>query len=67
MQKSSSWRITCENVAPKILVDSHRGGVVIWFVFQALTGKDDEKVPSAQSEKIEVQKSERFSVRYEER
>ena len=26
------------------------------FVFQALTGKDDEKVPSAQSEKIEVQK-----------
>ena len=45
---------------------SHRSWVVIWFVFQALTGKDDEKVPSAQSEKIEVQ-SERFSVRYEER
>ena len=35
---------------------SHRSWVVIWFVFQALTGKDDEKVPSAQSEKIEVQK-----------
>ncbi len=31
--------------------------MVIWFVFQALTGKDDEKVPSAQSEKIEVQKA----------
>ena len=41
-------------------------GVVIWFVFQALTGKDDEKVPNAQSEKIEV-KSGKLSVRYEER
>ena len=41
-------------------------GVVIWFVFQALTGKDDEKVPNTQSEKIEV-KSGKLSVRYEER
>ena len=45
---------------------SNRSWVVIWFVFQALTGKDDEKVPNTQSEKIEV-KSGKLSVRYEER
>ena len=45
---------------------SNRSWVVIWFIFQALTGKGDEKVPNAQSEKIEV-KSGKFSVRYEER
>ncbi|MHA4323726.1 helix-turn-helix domain-containing protein [Bacillus cereus] len=57
MQKSSSWPIA--NHMPKILVALLviAVGVVIWFVFQALTGKDDEKVPSAQSEKIEVQKA----------
>ena len=56
MQKSSSWPIA--DRMPKILVALLviAVGVVIWFVFQALTGKDDEKVPSAQSEKIEVQK-----------
>lgn len=56
MQKSSSWPIA--DHMPKILVALLviAVGVVIWFVFQALTGKDDEKVPSAQSEKIEVQK-----------
>ena len=32
-------------------------GVVVWFVIQALTGKDDRQVPNAQSEKIEVQKA----------
>ncbi|ANC20759.1 transcriptional regulator [Bacillus cereus] len=57
MQKSSSWPIV--DHMPKILVALLviAVGVVIWFVFQALTGKDDEKVPSAQSEKIEVQKA----------
>ncbi|PDY04317.1 helix-turn-helix domain-containing protein [Bacillus cereus] len=57
MQKSSSWPIA--DHMPKILVALLviAVGVVIWFVFQVLTGKDDEKVPSAQSEKIEVQKA----------
>lgn len=57
MQKSSSWPIA--DHMPKILVALLviAVGVIIWFVFQALTGKDDEKVPSAQSEKIEVQKA----------
>ncbi|PGW74285.1 helix-turn-helix domain-containing protein [Bacillus cereus] len=57
MQKSSSWPIA--DHMPKILVALLviAVGVVIWFVFQALTEKDDEKVPSAQSEKIEVQKA----------
>lgn len=32
-------------------------GVVVWFVIQALTGKDDRQVQNAQSEKIEVQKA----------
>ena len=66
MQKSSSWPIA--DHMPKILVALLviAIGVVIWFVFQALTGKDDEKVPNAQSEKIEV-KSGKLSVRYEER
>lgn len=58
MQKSSSWPIA--DHMPKILVALLviACGVVIWFVFQALTGKNDEKVPSAQSEKIEVKKAE---------
>jgi len=58
MQKSSSWPIA--DHMPKILVALLviAVGVVIWFVFQALTGKDDEKVPNAQSEKIEVKKAE---------
>lgn len=58
MQKSSSWPIA--DHMPKILVALLviAIGVVIWFVFQALTGKDDEKVPNAQSEKIEVKKAE---------
>ncbi|CAM3976871.1 MULTISPECIES: helix-turn-helix domain-containing protein [Bacillus] len=58
MQKSSSWPIA--DHMPKILVALLviAFGVVIWFVFQALTGKDDEKVPNAQSEKIEVKKAE---------
>ena len=66
MQKSSSWPIA--DHMPKILVALLviAVGVVIWFIFQALTGKGDEKVPNAQSEKIEV-KSGKFSVRYEER
>ncbi|MEC3529975.1 DUF4115 domain-containing protein, partial [Bacillus thuringiensis] len=57
MQKSSSLPVA--DHMPKILVALLviAVGVVIWFVFQALTGKDDEKVPSAQSEKIEVQKA----------
>ncbi|EAO51375.1 Transcriptional regulator [Bacillus thuringiensis serovar israelensis ATCC 35646] len=57
MQKSSSWPVA--DHMPKILVALLviAVGVVIWFVFQALTGKDDEKVPGAQSEKIEVQKA----------
>ncbi|MEF7644648.1 helix-turn-helix domain-containing protein [Bacillus thuringiensis] len=57
MQKSSSWPVA--DHMPKILVALLviAVGVVIWFVFQALTGKDDEKVPSTQSEKIEVQKA----------
>lgn len=58
MQKSSSWPIA--DHMPKILVALLviAFGVVIWFVFQALTGKGDEKVPNAQSEKIEVKKAE---------
>lgn len=58
MQKSSSWPIA--DHMPKILVALLviAIGVVIWFVFQAFTGKDDEKVPNAQSEKIEVKKAE---------
>lgn len=58
MQKSSSWPIA--DHMPKFLVALLviAFGVVIWFVFQALTGKDDEKVPNAQSEKIEVKKAE---------
>ncbi|HDX9627105.1 TPA: helix-turn-helix domain-containing protein [Bacillus cereus] len=58
MQKSSSWPIA--DHMPKILVALLviAFGVVIWFVFQALIGKGDEKVPNAQSEKIEVKKAE---------
>jgi len=58
MQKSSSWPIA--DHMPKILVALLviAFGVVIWFVFQALTGKGDEKVPNSQSEKIEVKKAE---------
>lgn len=58
MQKSSSWPIA--DHMPKMLIALLviAFGVVVWFVFQALTGKDDEKVPSAQSEKIEVKKAE---------
>ncbi|MGX5500780.1 helix-turn-helix domain-containing protein [Bacillus wiedmannii] len=58
MQKSSSWPIA--DHMPKVLVALLviAFGVVIWFVFQALTGKGDEKVPNAQSEKIEVKKAE---------
>ncbi|WP_242267772.1 helix-turn-helix domain-containing protein [Bacillus cereus group sp. BfR-BA-01352] len=58
MQKSSSWPIA--DHMPKILVALLviAVGVVVWFVFQALTGKSDEKVPNAQSEKIEVKKAE---------
>ncbi|KXY10553.1 helix-turn-helix domain-containing protein [Bacillus sp. FSL K6-0067] len=58
MQKSSSWPIA--DHMPKILVALLviAVGVVIWFVFQVLTGKGDEKVPNAQSEKIEVKKAE---------
>ncbi|MEA1008981.1 MULTISPECIES: helix-turn-helix domain-containing protein [Bacillus cereus group] len=58
MQKSSSWPIA--DHMPKMLIALLviAFGVVVWFVFQALTGKDEEKVPSAQSEKIEVKKAE---------
>ncbi|TKH26090.1 helix-turn-helix domain-containing protein [Bacillus wiedmannii] len=58
MQKSSSWPIA--DHMPKVLVALLviAFGMVIWFVFQALTGKGDEKVPNAQSEKIEVKKAE---------
>ncbi|WP_142332663.1 helix-turn-helix domain-containing protein [Bacillus anthracis] len=58
MQKSSSWPIA--DHMPKILVALLviAVGVVIWFVFQALTGKDDEKVPNAQSENFEDKKAE---------
>ncbi|MFP3374912.1 DUF4115 domain-containing protein [Bacillus sp. SIMBA_069] len=58
MQKSSSWPIA--DHMPKVLVALLviAFGVVIWFVFQALTGKGDEKAPNAQSEKIEVKKAE---------
>ncbi|EMI9090446.1 MULTISPECIES: helix-turn-helix domain-containing protein [Bacillus] len=58
MQKTSSWPIA--DHMPKVLVALLviAFGVVIWFVFQALTGKGDEKVPNAQSEKIEVKKAE---------
>ncbi|SCM96614.1 Uncharacterized protein BWINRASL_03621 [Bacillus mycoides] len=57
MQKSSSWPIA--DHMPKILIALLviACGVVVWFVIQALTGKDDRQVPNAQSEKIEVQKA----------
>ncbi|MGG5738429.1 MULTISPECIES: helix-turn-helix domain-containing protein [Bacillus cereus group] len=57
MQKSSSWPIA--DHMPKILIALLviAFGVVVWFVIQALTGKDDRHVPNAQSEKIEVQKA----------
>ncbi|HDR3890078.1 TPA: helix-turn-helix domain-containing protein [Bacillus cereus] len=57
MQKSSSWPIA--DHMPKILIVLLviAFGVVVWFVIQALTGKDDRQVPNAQSEKIEVQKA----------
>lgn len=57
MQKSSSWPIA--DHMPKILIALLviAFGVVVWFVIQALTGKDDRQVPNAQSEKIEVQKA----------
>ncbi|MGG5792065.1 helix-turn-helix domain-containing protein [Bacillus nitratireducens] len=57
MQKSSSWPIA--DHMPKILIALLviAFGVVVWFVIQALTGKDDRQVPDAQSEKIEVQKA----------
>ncbi|PGM93063.1 helix-turn-helix domain-containing protein [Bacillus cereus] len=57
MQKSSSWPIA--DHMPKILIALLviAFGVVVWFVIQVLTGKDDRQVPNAQSEKIEVQKA----------
>ncbi|MGE7870243.1 helix-turn-helix domain-containing protein [Bacillus paramycoides] len=57
MQKSSSWPIA--DHMPKILIALLVivFGVVVWFVIQMLTGKDDGQVPNAQSEKIEVQKA----------
>ncbi|PFJ18500.1 helix-turn-helix domain-containing protein [Bacillus cereus] len=57
MQKSSSWPIA--DYMPKILIVLLvvAFGVVVWFVIQALTGKDSDQVPNAQSEKIEVQKA----------
>ncbi|MBE7119122.1 helix-turn-helix domain-containing protein [Bacillus cereus] len=57
MQKSSSWPIA--DHMPKILIALLviAIGVVVWFVIQALTGKDDRQVQNAQSEKIEVQKA----------
>lgn len=57
MQKSSSWPIA--DHMPKILIALLviAFGVVVWFVIQALTGKDDRQVPNAQGEKIEVQKA----------
>ena len=57
----------CDHM-PKILVALLviAVGVVIWFVFQALTGKDDEKFQALKVRKLKF-KSERFSVRYEER
>ncbi|EEL04877.1 Transcriptional regulator [Bacillus cereus BDRD-ST196] len=57
MQKSSSWPIA--DHMPKILIALLviAFGVVVWFVIQALTGKDDRQVQNAQSEKIEVQKA----------
>ena len=65
MQKSSSWPVA--DHMPKILVALLviAVGVVIWFVFQALTGKDDEKFRVLKVRKLKF-KSERFSVRYEE-
>ncbi len=58
MQKSSSLPIA--DHMPKILIALLviAFGVVIWFVVQALTGKDNEQTPNAQSEKIEVKKAE---------
>ncbi|EJS04085.1 hypothetical protein IKO_03055 [Bacillus cereus VDM034] len=57
MQKSSSWPIA--DHMPKILIALLviAFGVVVWFVIQALTGKDDRQIQNAQSEKIEVQKA----------
>ncbi|MED1059871.1 helix-turn-helix domain-containing protein [Bacillus mycoides] len=57
MQKSSSWPIA--DHMPKILIALLviAFGVVVWFVIQALTGKDDRQFQNAQSEKIEVQKA----------
>lgn len=58
MQKSSS--LPMADHMPKILIALLviAFGVVVWFVIQALTGKDDERVPATQSEKIEVKKAE---------
>ncbi|PFN24211.1 helix-turn-helix domain-containing protein [Bacillus cereus] len=58
MQKSSSLPIA--DHMPKVLIALLviAFGVVIWFVVQALTGKDNEQTPNAQSEKIEVKKAE---------
>ncbi|MBE5103765.1 helix-turn-helix domain-containing protein [Bacillus thuringiensis] len=57
MQKSSSLPLA--DHMPKILIALLviAFGVVVWFVIQALSGKDDGQVPNAQSEKIEVQKA----------
>ncbi|WIG35295.1 helix-turn-helix domain-containing protein [Bacillus toyonensis] len=58
MQKSSS--LPMADHMPKILIALLviAFGVVVWFVIQALTGKDDGRVPATQSEKIEVKKAE---------
>ncbi len=58
MQKSSS--LPMADRMPKILIALLviAFGVVVWFVIQALTGKDDGRVPATQSEKIEVKKAE---------
>lgn len=57
MQKSSSWPIA--DHMPKILIALLvvAFGVVLWFVIQTLTGKDNDQVPNAQGDKIEVQKA----------
>ncbi|MCH5466970.1 helix-turn-helix domain-containing protein [Bacillus toyonensis] len=58
MQKSSS--LPMADHMPKILIALLviAFGVVVWFVIQSLTGKDDGRVPATQSEKIEVKKAE---------
>ncbi|MGG4556166.1 helix-turn-helix domain-containing protein [Bacillus toyonensis] len=58
MQKSSS--LPMADHMPKILIALLviAFGVVVWFVIQALTGKDYGRVPATQSEKIEVKKAE---------